>query len=91
MWEWFKNGKLPTISELKSNGYWNANVGHLVRMSFITQMNLVSELQKIKRENLIEKVYEACGNQLVRPAYDFAIEKINTIIDKNEDKILVLK
>ena len=91
VWDWFKSGTLPSIYELKEKGYWNANVGHLVRMSFINQMNLVAELQKIKSENLIEKVYEACGNPIVRPAYDYAIKKIDDLIDKSDNKILVLK
>lgn len=91
VWEWFKNGTLPSIAELKAQGYWNANVGHLVRMSFIDQMSLIPELQKIKQENLIERVYEICGNPIVRPAYDFAIEKIDTLIEQSEDKVLVLR
>lgn len=91
VWDWFKNGTLPSIAELKAQGYWNANVGHLVRMSFIDQMSLIPELQKIKQENLIERVYEICGNSIVRPAYDFAIEKIDTLIEQSEDKVLVLR
>lgn len=89
VWDMFKCGILPSISELKSKGYWNANVGHLVRMNFINQMCLVPELQKIKDENLIEKVYEVSGNEIVRPAYDYAIQRIDTLIDESTDKILV--
>lgn len=91
VWELFKSGNLPAIKELKDKGLWNTNVGHLVRMNFINQMCLVPELQKIKDENLIEKVYQICGNEKVRPAYDYALERIDTLIEKSEDKVLVKK
>ena len=89
IWENFQNNQMPSINELRNKGLWNPNIGHLVRMSFINQMNLVPELQKIKDENLIEKVYQLSGNEIVRPAYDYAIEKINELIEQSEDKILV--
>lgn len=89
IWECFKNDTMPTISDLRKKGIWNPNIGHLIRMSFINQMCLVPELQKIKDENLIEKVYEASGNEVVRPAYDFAKERIDTLIRESDDKILV--
>ena len=57
IYELFKQGKLPSMNEIKAQGKWNANVGHLVRMSFINQMNLVPVLIKIRDENLIDKVY----------------------------------
>ena len=91
VWELFKSGKLPTMKELKDKGLWNTNVGHLVRMNFINQMCLVPELQKMKDENLIERVYQICGNEKVRPAYDYALERIDTLIEKSEDKVLVKK
>lgn len=91
VWNLFQNGNLPTIKELKDRGLWNANVGHLVRMNFINQMCLVPELQKIRDEDLIEKVYQACGNEKVRPAYDYALERIDVLIETSEDKILVKK
>lgn len=91
VWTMFTEGNLPSISELKTKGYWNINVGHLVRMNFINQMCLVPELQKIKDENLIEKVYAICGNEIVRGAYDYAIERIDTLINESDDKILVKK
>lgn len=91
VWKLFREGNLPSIGELKARGYWNTNVGHLVRMNFINQMCLVPELQKIKDENLIEKVYAICGNEIVRGAYDYALERIDTLIDESEDKILVKK
>ena len=89
IWESFKNNTLPTISELRKKGVYNPNVGHLIRMSFINQMCLVPELQKIKDEDLIEKVYKKSGNEMVRPAYDFAKERIDTLIRESDDKILV--
>lgn len=89
VWDLFKKGQLPSMSGLRKMGLWNPNVGHLVRMNFVNQMLLVPELQKIKAENLIEKVYMMSGSELVRPAYDFAKERINTLINESEDKILV--
>lgn len=89
VWDMFKNGNLPSIAELKDQGEWNPNVGHLVRMNFINHMCLVPQLQKIKDESLIEKVYEASGNEIVRPAYEYALERLDTLIDQSEDKILV--
>ena len=38
--ELFKQGKLPRMIDLKNAGLWNANVGHLVRLSFINQMKI---------------------------------------------------
>lgn len=89
VWDMFKSGNLPSIAELKDQGYWNPNVGHLVRMNFINQMCLVPELQKIKDEHLIQKVYEVSGNEIVRPAYEYALERIDTLIEQSEDKVLV--
>ncbi|MBE6138318.1 MAG: HD domain-containing protein [Firmicutes bacterium] len=91
VWSWFYEGNLPSINELKKMGYWNANVGHLIRMNFINQMYLVPELQKIRDEQLIQRVYTVSGNEIVKPAYDFAIEKLDSLIDESEDKILVKK
>jgi len=90
LFELFKQGKLPSMNEIKAMGKWNPNVGHLVRMSFINQMNLVPVLQKIRNENLIDKIYEANGNDIVAPAYEFAKKQLDQIID-NADDVVVSK
>ena len=87
----YKEGKLPTMREIQEMGKWNPNVGHLVRMSFINQMNLVPVLQKIKEENLIEKVYKANGNPIVRPAYDVARDQLEQILHESEGEVIVKK
>jgi len=89
VWEWFLSANMPSICQLKEKGYWNINVEHLVRMNLINQMCFVPQLQKIKDELLIQKVYVMCGNQIVKPAYDYAIEKIDELIEQSEDKVLV--
>jgi len=89
LFELFKQGKLPSMNEIKQAGKWNANVGHLVRMSFINQMNLVPVLIKIRDENLIDKVYQASGNDTVLPAYEFAKSQMDKMIDNSEDGIIV--
>lgn len=89
LFELFKQGKLPSMNEIKLAGKWNSNVGHLVRMSFINQMNLVPVLIKIRNENLIDKVYKASGNDIVLPAYEYAIEQLDKAIENSEDGIIV--
>lgn len=91
LFELFKKGKLPSMTEIKKMGKWNANVGHLVRMSFINQMNLVPVLKSIRDENLIDKVFEVSGNSIVAPAYEFAKEQIERNIENSEDGIIINK
>ena len=87
--ELFKQGKLPSMNEIKQAGKWNPNVGHLVRMSFINQMNLVPVLIKIKNENLIDRVFAASGNDRVSLAYEFAKDQLERAIKNSEDGIVV--
>ena len=89
LFELFKQGKLPSMNEIKKAGKWNANVGHLVRMSFVNQMNLVPVLIKIRNENLIDKIYLASGNDIVLPAYEYAKEQLDIAINNSEDGIVV--
>lgn len=91
IYELYKQGKLPTMNEIKAAGKWNPNVGHLVRMSFIDQMNLVPVLVKIREENLIDKIYQASGNDIVLPAYEFAKEQLDKKIESSDDGIIVNK
>ena len=91
LFELFKEGKLPSMSEIKQAGKWNANVGHLVSMSFINQMSLVPVLIKIRNENLIDKIYETSGNDIVLPAYEYAKKQIDESIKNSKDGIIVNK
>lgn len=89
VFELFKQGKLPLMSELKNAGLWNANIGHLVRLSFINQMNLVPVLIKVRNEHLIDKVFEKTGNDIVTPAYEEAKKMLDDAINSSDDGILV--
>lgn len=89
LFELFKKGQLPSMNEIKQMGKWNPNVGHLVRMSFINQMNLVPVLKKIRDEKLIEKIYDIHGNEIVAPAYEYSKENLDNIINESSDEIVV--
>ena len=89
LFDLYRRGKLPSMNEIKKMGKWNANVGHLVRMSFINQMNLVPVLKKIRDEKLIDKIYEINGNEVVEPAYEYAKEVLDKTINSTEDGIIV--
>ena len=91
IFELFKQGKLPNMNDIKAAGKWNANVGHLVRLSFINQMNLVPVLIKVRNENLINQVYNATGNSVVAPAYEIAAEQLEKMISNTDDGIVVNK
>ncbi|MCM1371197.1 MAG: HD domain-containing protein [Clostridium sp.] len=92
IFELYNQGKMPTMAEIKEKGLWNANVGHLVRLSFIDQMNLVPVLLKVRQENLIDKVFETTGNNdIVAPAYEEAKKKLDQAINSSDDGILVRK
>ncbi len=87
--ELFKQGALPSIREIVHQGKWTANVGHLVRMDFINQTNLLSVLKKIRDEHLIEKLYEKTGNAVLEPIYQIALEKLDDNIAMNEGSALI--
>ena len=91
IWRLFKEGKLPSIDEIKQKGKWNANVGHLVRMSFINQMNLVPVLIRIREENLIDQVYSKTGENgsYVQEAYEFAKEQLDKKINDSIDGVTI--
>lgn len=91
LFELFKKGQLPSMNEIKRMGKWNENVGHMVRMSFIDQMNLATTLRKIKNEHLIEKIYNISGNNNVEPIYEIAKEKLNKTLENSEDGIVLVK
>ena len=87
----YKEDALPTINEIRQMGKWNPNVGHLVRMSFISQMNLISTLKTIRKENLIDKIYLTHGNKYVKDAYEIAKEKLDDILSSQKNEVIVRK
>ena len=54
-------------------------------------MNLVPALVKIREENLIDKIYQASGNDIVLPTYEYAKKQIDQLIENSEDGIIVGK
>lgn len=87
--ELYKKDELPPIDYIKKNGKWTPNVGHLVRLSFISQTNLIPVLNKIKEENLIDEIYKIIGNETLLPIYEIAKEKLDERIKCTEDGVLV--
>ena len=54
-------------------------------------MNLVPILIKIRNENLLDKVYEVTGNEVVEPAYEIMKERLDELIENSDDGIIVKK
>ena len=54
-------------------------------------MNLVPVLMKVRNENLIDKVFEKTGNDIVAPAYEQAKKMLDEAINSSDDGILVKK
>ena len=89
---------MPSIAEIKAAGKWNANVGHLVRLSFINQMNLAPVLVRIKEEKLIDEVFAkhakenpdfAANAKNIEEAYGIAKETIDKKLAESEDGMLL--
>ena len=92
IFQMFLENRLPSMNEIKQMGKWNSNVGHLVRLSFINQMNLIPVLKKVREENLLEKIYEVHGKpQILSSAYEAALEKLDKAISSSEDGVIVSK
>ena len=91
LWKMFKEGRLPSIDEIKKQGKWNANVGHLVRLSFIHQMNLVPVLIRIREEGLLDRVYQTTGSNgpYVQEAYELAKRELDRKIAGSEDGMII--
>ena len=85
----YKMDCLPSMHELKKMNKWNPNIGHLVRLNFINQINLIPVLEKIKNENLIDKMYDIIGNSVLKDAYEIAKEKLDKQISNTENGVLV--
>lgn len=89
--EYFYNGQYLDISNLKKRNLWNANVGELVRLSFINDLKLVSVAKIIKKENLLPKMQIKRDNPYVSDAYKFTIEKLDELIEANEHNFTLCK
>lgn len=86
----FYDGQYLNMSELKKQGLWNANVGELVRLSFVNQIRLLSVAKLIRDENILMKMKELRQNPFVLDAFDFMQNKLEEMI-KNSDGITVCK
>ena len=85
----YKTDSLPSMHTIKQMNRWNPNIGHLVRLNFINQTNLIPVLLRIKNENLIDKMYDVIGNSVLKDVYEIAKEKLDERINNTEDGILV--
>ena len=86
----FYNGQYLNMNELKKQGLWNANVGELVRLSFINQIRLLSVAKLIHDENILMQMKELRQNPYAKDAFDFAQYKLEEMI-KNSDGITISK
>ena len=86
----FYNGQYLNMAELKQQGLWNANVGELVRLSFINQIRLSSVAKMIYDEKILLQMKELRQNPYVDEAFDFMQNKLEEMI-KNSDGITITK
>ncbi len=86
----FYNGQYLNMAELKQQGLWNANVGELVRLSFINQIRLSSVAKMIYDEKILLQMKELRKNPYVDEAFDFMQNKLEEMI-KNSDGITITK
>ena len=86
----FYKGQYLNMAELKKQGLWNANVGELVRLSFINQIRLLSVAKLIHDENILLQMKKLRQNPYVDDAFDFMQSKLEEMI-KNSDGITITK
>lgn len=86
----FYNGEYLNMVELKKQGLWNANVGELVRLSFVNQIRLLSVAKLIHDKNILMKMKELRQNPFVLDAFDFMQSKLEEMIN-NSDGITICK
>ena len=86
----FYKGKYLNMAELKKQGLWNANVGELVRLSFINQIRLLSVAKLIYDENILLQMKQLRQNPYVDEAFDFMQNKLENMIN-NSDGITLTK
>ena len=80
----FYNGQYLNMAELKKQGLWNANVGELVRLSFINQIKLLSVAKLIYDENILIKMKELRQNPYAKDAFDFMQLQLEEMIKKSD-------
>lgn len=86
----FYKGQYLNMADLKQQGPWNANVGELVRLSFVNQIRLLSVAKLIHDEGILLKMKELRQNPYALDAFDFMQNKLEEMI-KNSDGITVTK
>ena len=89
--ELFYQGEYLDIKRIKEDGIWNDNIGDLVRLSFISQIRLLSIAKVIQNENLIMRLKAARKNPFVNEAFDYTFELLNSRIQSSEDGIILGK
>lgn len=91
VFDMFYRGEYLKMDDLKEKGLWNANVGDLVRLSFINQIRLLSVAKVIQAEGIIMKLKQVRQNPMVKDAFDFTNDKLNEMIKNSEDGITISK
>lgn len=91
VFEMFYKGQYLDMNDLKQKGLWNANVGELVRLSFIYQIRLLSVAKVILSENIILQLKEKRNNDKLKDAFDYTNDLLKEMINKSEDEIIVPK
>jgi len=87
----FYNGEYLDIALLKKQGLWNANVGELVRLSFVNQIKLLSVAKVIKREKIIMHLKEKRYNPQLLDAFEYTNQILDEMIKSSEDGVIVGK
>ena len=89
--EAFYNEQYLDINSLKKRNLWNANVGELVRLSFVNDIKLLSVAKMIKSENLLSRMQIIRNNPHVSEAYKFTIQKLDDMIEDSKDGLTLYK
>lgn len=85
----FYNSEYLNIVKLKQQGLWNANVGELVRLSFVNQIRLLCVAKLIYDENILMKIKILRQNPYVDDAFDFMQEKLEKKIKKSNGTTII--
>ena len=87
----FYKGQYLDMHQLKKQGLWNANVGELVRLSFINQIRLLSVAKLIYDENILMQMKQLRQNPYVDEAFDFMQNKLENMINNSNGITLTKK
>lgn len=91
VFEMFYKGEYLNMALLKEQGLWNANVGELVRLSFINQIKLLSVAKVIQDENIIMKLKDKRQNPKTLDAFEYTNQKLDEMINNSTDGVTVGK